>query len=189
MHPVAQMRRALVALFVVLVSGCASHMNTVKDGTDDALMLKGHDPVAYFTQGRHVLGDPQLRAQHAGVTYRFANAANRDAFNREPTKYAPQFGGYCTNGIAYGIPWGGDPDTFKIIEGKLYIFGGSTSRDYFLMDEKRNMEFANKYWKDEIEGSNATVRRYWRLVNRVPNYKTGAELAAEWKARQERQNK
>jgi YHS domain-containing protein len=177
--------KLLFALAIALVlAGCAGHLNTIKEGDDGALMLKGHDPVAYFTDGRHVLGAAQFKAEHEGGTYRFASAANRDAFTREPKKFAPQYGGFCANGIAYGIPWGGDPDTFKIVDGKLYIFGGAGSMKYFLMDEKRNIGLADKYWADEIQGSSATVRRYWRLVNRVPHYKSGAELEAEWKARQ-----
>jgi hypothetical protein len=107
-------------------------------------------------------------------------------FDAAPEKYIPQFGGFCTNGIAYGIPWGGDADVFEMIDGKLYIFGGQGSHDAFNLDPKRNMELANKYWREEVNGSNALVQRTYRLVVRVPHYKSGKELAEEVKAKKAR---
>jgi len=64
----------------------------------------------------------------------------------------PEFGGYCANGIVYGIPWGGDADTWKIIDGKLYFFGGQASRDAFKLDEANNLALAQQYWTAEIVG-------------------------------------
>jgi len=89
----------------------------------------------------------------------------------------PQFGGYCANGIAYAIPWGGDADTWKIIDGKLYIFGGQGSKDAFALDEKKNLALAEAYWKDEVAGSHSFIQRSKRLIFRVPHYQSGEELA------------
>ena len=166
------------------LAATAAPYNTTSDGADAQLMLRGHDPVAYFTIGRHLAGKPDIKADHDGVTYRFANEENKAMFLKEPAKYVPQYGGFCSNGIVYGIPWGGEPDTWQMIDGKVYIFGGTGSMRYFLMDEKRNVDLANRYWKDEIEGGGAFLQRYKRLVFRVPHYKTGAELEAEWQAKQ-----
>ena len=178
----------LAAVFIaaMALTACASSgpNNSTSDGADSVLMLKGHDPVAYFTLGKHTLGKPEIKATHDGATYRFASAEHQSMFTKEPTKYAPQYGGFCANGIAYGIPWGGDPDTRKIIDGKLYIFGGEGSRKYFLMDEKKNLQLADQYWAGEIKGSNAFTQRYYRLVFRVPHYKTGKQLEAEWQQAQ-----
>jgi YHS domain-containing protein len=168
-----------VALIVSACGGAGPH-NLAADGQDGRLMLKGHDPVSYFKVGKHLAGNPAIKAEHEGVIYRFVSEDNKAAFVKEPQRYIPQFGGYCTNGIAYGIPWGGDPDTFKIIDGKLYIFGGKDSMNYFLMEEKRNLELAHRHWKEEIAGRNALVQRSYRLVIRVPHYKTGKELAEEY---------
>jgi YHS domain-containing protein len=171
------------ALLIPMASLAAPY-NTTSEGADASLMLKGHDPVAYFSVGRHLPGKPEIKADHDGVTYRFASEENKAMFLKEPAKFVPQYGGFCSNGIVYGIPWGGEPETWKMIDGKVFIFGGAGSMRYFLMDEKRNLELANRYWKDEIEGGGAFVQRYKRLVFRVPHYKTGAELEAEWQAKQ-----
>ena len=96
---------------------------------------------------------------------------------RDRARYLPQYGGFCANGIVYGIPWGGDADTWKLVDGKLYIFGGRGSMDAFLLDEKANVAMADKYWKEEVSGSNSFIQRSKRMVLRVPHYKSGEELA------------
>jgi YHS domain-containing protein len=157
---------------------------TNSDGADAKLMLEGHDAVAYFKQNDAVRGDPAIKLDHKGVTYRFASEANKAEFQRAPEKYMPQFGGFCSNGINYAVPWGGGggPNTWRIYRGKLYVFGGQSSRDQFEIETERNLELAHKYWNDEVAGSNALLTRWKRLVLRVPHYKTGKQLADEWEA-------
>lgn len=179
---------ALVLAFGVL-SGCSamlaqnpsSALKPVKavamDG-DDHVMLTGHDVVAYFTLGRHALGSAQIKSVYEGVTFRFANAEHKALFDKEPRKYIPQYGGFCAGGIAYAIPWGGDADSFRIVDGRLFIFGGSGSRAAFELDTPGNVKLADAYWKNEVAGSNSFAQRAWRLVFRVPHYKSDAQLAA-----------
>jgi YHS domain-containing protein len=170
-------------------SGCAplttqspgqglSPVNAVADGADKHVMLGGYDVVSFFTDRKHQQGSSGIKSDYKGVTFRFASAEHKRMFDAAPEKYMPQFGGYCTNGIVYGIPWGGG-ENFEIIDGKLYMFGGQGSRDAFMLDVPRNMALANKYWNEEVNGSNAFVQRSKRLVFRVPHYKSGKELAEE----------
>ena len=142
------------------------------------VMLKGHDVVAYFTQNKHALGSAQFSSVYEGITFQFASAEHKALFDKEPAKYQPQYGGYCANGIVYGIPWGGDADSWRMIDGKLYIFGGAGSRDGFLIDVPANTKLADKYWAEEVAGSNSFWQRSKRLIFRVPHYKSGSELAA-----------
>jgi YHS domain-containing protein len=181
---------ALLSLVALVAPGCAplvtqspgeglSPVNAVSEGEDKHLMLFGHDVVSYFTDHHHQLGSPQIKSVYKGVTFRFASAEHKQMFDAAPEKYIPQFGGYCANGIVYGIPWGGDADNWEIIDGKLYMFGGQGSHDAFNLDPKRNLALAEKYWKEEVDGSNAFIQRTTRLIFRVPHYKTGKELAEE----------
>jgi len=178
----------------MLLSGCApfvtqspgeglSPVNAVAEGSDKHLMLFGHDVVSYFTDRKQQKGAPEIKSVYKGVTFRFASAEHKQMFDAAPEKYIPQYGGYCTNGIVYGIPWGGDADNWEIIDGKLYMFGGQGSHDAFNLDPRRNMSLAEKYWKEEVNGSNAFIQRTTRLVFRVPHYKSGKELAEEVAAR------
>ena len=190
-------RKLALAAVVVSLAGCGAitaqnpsgslrPVNAVADGADAGVMLKGADVVTYFTQDKYVQGSPQFKSDYQGVTFRFSSAANKALFDKEPTKYQPQFGGYCADGLVYGIPWGGDADTWRMVDGKLYIFGGAGSRDAWLLDEPRNLKLADKYWNEEVQGSNSFWQRTKRLVFRVPHYQTGEQLAkavAEAKAK------
>jgi YHS domain-containing protein len=180
----------LAVTAAVLLTGCAplvtqspgqglSPVNAVSEGEDKHLMLFGHDVVSYFTEKAHRPGNPAIKSVHKGVTFRFSKAEHKALFDAAPEKYIPQFGGYCANGIVYGIPWGGDADTWEILDGKLYIFGGKGSHDAFMLDVPRNLALADRYWREEVNGSNAFFQRAKRLILRVPHYKSGAELAAE----------
>jgi YHS domain-containing protein len=178
---------AALVLAAALLGGCAmvaqnpgtalKPVNAVADGGDARVMLKGADVTAYFTQGRYVQGSPQFKSVYEGVTFRFASAEAKALFDANPKKYLPEYGGYCANGIVYAIPWGGDADSFRMIDGKLYIFGGAGSRDGFNLDVPGNIKLADAYWKDEVAGNNSWWQRYKRLVFRVPHYKSGPELA------------
>lgn len=184
------MRILLAAIAALALSACApmtaqnphaglSPVNAVADGADKHVILFGYDVVSYFTQGAPRRGSAAIESDYRDVTFRFSKPEHKALFDAAPEKYIPQFGGYCTNGIVYGIPAGGNVDTWKIIDGKLYIFGGQGSLDGFMLDVPRNMALANKYWNEEVNGSNPFVQRYKRWVFRVPHYVTGKELAEQ----------
>jgi YHS domain-containing protein len=185
-----QLKLMLAGAVIVGVSACAplvvqspggqiSPVNAVAQGDDKHLMLFGHDVVSYFTENKHRLGSEAYKSKVGEVTFRFSSAENKAVFDKEPNKYVPQYGGYCANGLVYSIPWGGNADNFKIIDGKLYIFGGQGSLDAFMLDVKGNTELADKYWKTEVAGSNAFIHRTKRTtLARVAHYKSGPELAA-----------
>ncbi len=180
---------ATLAISLLGLAGCAGinaqnpsgnyrPVNVTIMESGEPLFLKGHDVVAYHTENTHAMGNPAFRSSHEGSTFQFKNAQHKALFDANPAKYLPAYGGYCANGIAYGIPWGGDADTWKMIDGKVYIFGGAGSRDGFLVDEKANLALAEKYWNDEVKGSNSFWQRSKRMVFRVPHYKSGSEIAA-----------
>jgi YHS domain-containing protein len=187
-QPRLSLKLLLAGAVLVLASGCAplmtqspgaglSPVNAVSADGDKHLMLFGHDVVSYFTEGTHKPGQANIKSVYKDVTFRFTKTEHKTLFDREPERYLPQFGGYCANGIVYGIPWGGDADTWKIIDGTLYIFGGKGSRDAFMLDVPGNVKLAQHYWSDEVNGSNAFVQRNKRIMFKVPHYRSGKELA------------
>ncbi len=89
------------------------------------LVLKGYDPVAYFTQAKPMKGDPKYAYEWDEGRYHFASAKHRDMFAGDPEKYAPQFGGYCTGSMARGVRNEADPEGWTIQDGKLYMFGAA----------------------------------------------------------------
>lgn len=108
--------------------------------------IHGYDPVAYFTVGKPTPGNAQFTAKHDGATYRFASAANRDAFLKEPAKYAPAFGGFCAMGAALDKKLDGDPKLWRIVDGKLYLNVGEPAQKRWLEDVPGNIKKAESNW-------------------------------------------
>ena len=110
--------------------------------------IKGHDPVAYFDQGRAVAGKPELSVEHAGVTYRFATPEHRDAFRANPVKYLPQYGGFCAFGVAGGYKADIDPEAFSLVDGKLYLNYSKSIRAKWLGDVPGYVGKADAKWPE-----------------------------------------
>ena len=85
----------------------------------NGVILSGHDAVSYFTMDKAVKGYAGISAVHDGAIYHFSSEANRDAFKANPSKYAPQYGGFCAYGAAIGAKFPVDPTVFAVIDDKL----------------------------------------------------------------------
>jgi YHS domain-containing protein len=81
----------------------------------------GYDVVAYFREGKPVAGASRFSHEWQGATWRFASAANRDAFAAEPEKFAPAYGGHCAWAAAQGYKAKGDPQHWRIVDGRLFL--------------------------------------------------------------------
>lgn len=110
---------ALIAVAMLLHGAAAMASNQVYATAEGA--IRGYDPVAYFTEGRAVAGASGIQHEWNGAIWRFASVANRDAFARDPQRYAPQYGGYCAYGTASGYKVSTEPDAFAVRDGKLYL--------------------------------------------------------------------
>lgn len=85
--------------------------------------IGGYDVVAYFKQGQPVKGKASFAISHEGVIYHFFSLQNKSAFLEAPAKYEPQYGGWCAYAMgATGEKVMVDPETFKIVNGKLFLF-------------------------------------------------------------------
>jgi hypothetical protein len=108
-------------MIAVAMSGFAQtkHLNV----DDDRLALEGYDPVAYFQVKKAVKGKGTIVVEDEGVRYQFSSDANRALFIQSPSSYKPQYGGWCAYAMgAKAEKIDVDPETFKIIDGKLFLF-------------------------------------------------------------------
>jgi YHS domain-containing protein len=85
------------------------------------VILKGYDPVAYFNQGKAVMGNPSITSTYNGATYLFASREDKAEFDKNPAKFEPQYGGYCAYSMSKGKRHDIDPKAFHIYKGKLYV--------------------------------------------------------------------
>ena len=177
------MIRILVTTFIALVlAGCGTTHATLETSRGEELMLLGFDPVAYFTDGRPVRGKHILAATTEGRTYYFASSEHRATFVQSPSRYEPQYGGFCSNGAAYAVKLGSDPTQFEIRDGRLFIFGDVLGREMWLLGERDNIRHADELWPSiEDKGWREASMKAW--IFKVPWYRTGKSLMEEWRAK------
>ena len=91
---------------------------------NDGIAIQGYDPVAYFKEGKAIKGRKDIGTVfYEGITYRFSSGENKEAFKKSPASYEPQYGGWCAYAMGNdGSKVNIDPETFKILGGKLYLF-------------------------------------------------------------------
>ena len=94
-----------------------ARMNVDSNG----VVLKGYDPVAYFTRHQAVKGNPAIQTRFGGAIYYFVSVADKVAFRKNPSRYVPQYGGFCAYHLSKGALNDSDPATFFIYKGKLYV--------------------------------------------------------------------
>jgi len=111
-----------------------------------ALSLKGHDPVAYFTEHRAVKGAAKINYDFDDARYLFSTPKNRETFASSPDRYTPQFGGLCTTGLAMGMKTESDPNVWAIVDGKLYVFSSPQAKEMAQKDPHL-IEQAQEVWK------------------------------------------
>jgi len=121
---------------------------------ENGIAIQGYDAVAYFNK-QAVKGSKKFRANHRGIIYHFSSEANKQAFLKNPGKYEPMYGGWC----AYAMGDSGDkvsidPETFKIIDGKLYLFYNAyfnNTLNSWNKDEKNLKNKANTNWSNTLK--------------------------------------
>jgi len=142
----------LFITFFILVQGFSQpselrkkHFNVKKN-----IALDGYDPVSYF-DGKPIEGKEELKLSHEGIVYQFSSQTNLNKFKNKPALYEPQYGGWC----AYAMGESGekvkvDPETFKILNGKLYLFynfWGNNTLEEWNKNEKKLLQSGDTNWK------------------------------------------
>src|SRR5271165_2344559 len=119
-----------------------ARMNVDSNG----VILKGYDPVAYFTRHQAVKGNPAIQTKFGGAIYYFVSVADKVAFNKNPSRYVPQYGGFCANHLSKGELKDSDPAAFFIYKGKLYVCSAADGAKEFRSNIDENIRKADDYW-------------------------------------------
>lgn len=122
--------------------------------TKQNIAIQGYDPVSYF-DSKPKEGKESLKFTYKGVIYQFATEANLNKFKASPEKYEPAYGGWCAYAMgATGEKVKIDPETYKITDGRLFLFynfwTNNTLKDWN-KDEKGLREKADKQWSKIVE--------------------------------------
>ena len=138
-------RRAAIVLALASLSVTVASAQKV-NVSFTGLAIDGYDPVAYFTENKPVKGDSQYTFEHGGARYRFASAANRDLFAKDPAKYAPQYGAFCAYAVSRGYTADTDPLAWKIVDGRLYLNYNAGAQKEWEKDVPGNIRKGDANW-------------------------------------------
>ena len=170
------------ALTALLLTACGTPYATQENRLGEPVMLLGHDPVAYFTRRQAVRGDPATKSHLPGRTYYFVDAANKQVFDADPARFEPQYGGFCASGAAFAIKLGSDPTEWKIVDGRLFIFGDIAGRSAWDLDPAWNIAHGDEVWP-EARDQGWRWQSLKRYAFKVSWYKNTGDILREYAAR------
>jgi YHS domain-containing protein len=145
------MKRFLVAVVLFTALSGIAAAKELHNLTRDGVAIQGYDPVAFFTDNRPVKGSAQFQSQYDGAKYYFASAEHKAAFDKEPGKYEPQFGGYCAYGASQGHPAPVKIEAWQIVNGRLLMQYDLDIKDKFNKDQQGNLRKADQNWPGIVE--------------------------------------
>lgn len=150
------MRNFLLILFISLTVNSFAQTEAIRKKhyyTEDNVALSGYDPLTYFAK-KPTHGNEKIAYTYKGITYYFVSEKSRGYFKANPDKYEPAYGGWCAYALAKKKPekMEADPETYKIVDGKLYVFYNSFG-----------INTIKKWNKDETK-SKATADKNWAII-------------------------
>lgn len=144
---------------VLLLAACGKSYITPETTTNapSGVGIKGYDPVAYYEVAKPIKGNAQEKTEFSGVTYHFASADHRKAFEANPEKYLPAYGGYCAYAMALGNVVDINPKNWAVVNGQLYLNANGFAQSLWNLDRKGNIRDANKNWAVLKEKASVTA--------------------------------
>ncbi|MCJ8349905.1 YHS domain-containing (seleno)protein [Moritella sp.] len=136
------MTTALVASSLTFAANIEVNANS------NDIAISGYDTVSYFTKGTPTKGSNNFTAAYNGAIYQFSSADNRDLFKADPSKYAPQYGGFCAMGVALNKKLDTDPTAWHIRGDKLYLNYNKAVQTKWNTDIPGYIETAQVNWID-----------------------------------------
>lgn len=146
------MKKIALLLFIAIIfvfAACqkSGSFNSVSM-TAENVAVKGYDAVAYFVESGAVKGNPQYEFVWNGAKWLFSNAENMEKFKQNPEQYAPQFGGYCSWAVSHGYTADGDPNAWKIVDGKLYLNYNQQVKEKWEAEQNKLIKDGEKNWSE-----------------------------------------
>lgn len=143
----------LMAVFAILfcvISAAGASASSQSYIPQYGTALSGYDAVAYQTQNAAVRGNTGHVVYHKGLAYLFANKANADTFRANPGRYEPAYNGYCAMGVALGRKFPGDPEAFRVVDGRLYLNLNPDIQATWMKDIPGNITKAEENWPEIV---------------------------------------
>ena len=115
------------------------------------LALEGYDVTTYFNGGVPKIGLRTYQIEWNSAKWRFVSAENMRRFEKNPERFAPQYGGYCPIALAEGRLSGGLTNIWQIKNGKLYMLCSNQALEKWLENSEKIKQLADKHWPEILE--------------------------------------
>ncbi len=145
------MKNLFLALLVLTAATSFAAGKQLLNLDRNGVGIQGYDPVASFTDQRPVKGSPQFQSDYNGSRYYFASEAHKAAFDKDPAKYEPQFGGYCAYGVSHGSRAPIKIEVWQIVNGRLLMQYDLGVKDDFNKDQQGTLKKADENWPGLVE--------------------------------------
>lgn len=137
-----------IVLFAAAGLSCSTEMPAVGvNAAADGRALRGYDAVAYFRDGNPRSGDPRFEYEWKGAKWHFSSAENLAAFEADPEAYAPQYGGFCAYAVSEGYTADGDPEAWKIVNGRLFLNYNKKVQATWEQNAEERIEKGDRNWE------------------------------------------
>ncbi len=114
--------------------------------------IGGYDVVSYIKEDEAKKGDPAFNVTYKDTIYFFSSPENKETFEADPEQYIPAYGGYCATAMSEGKVFGADPENFKVVNNRTFLFyngvGGDTLSQWNESEAER-LANADKHWNNE----------------------------------------
>jgi YHS domain-containing protein len=145
------MKRVFLLLLLLISLPAFGQNKTLLNLDKQGVAIQGYDPVAFFTQNRPVKGRPEFESKYHGARYLFASAEDKSAFDANPAKYEPQFGGFCAYAASQNHTAPVKIEAFQIVNGRLLMQYDLDVRNKFNKDTQGNLQKADKNWPGIVQ--------------------------------------
>ncbi len=134
---------------VAVGAACSRQGSVAQVNTDgNGFAVRGYDTVAFFAANAAIEGNPNFEYVWRGAKWAFANAENLERFKSDPEAFAPQFGGFCSYAVSQGYTADGDPGTFEIVDGKLYLNYSPKAKAAWEAEQQRHIREGESNWAE-----------------------------------------
>lgn len=138
---------SLLAVILAFAAPAAAQRDPAPPvSAEQGLAIRGYDPAAFFTEGRPIPGSPAYEHEWNGARWRFASAETRASFAADPAAFAPHFGGHCAWAVSQNYLAPGDPNHWKIVEGRLYLNANARAKSLWQADQAAAIERGHANW-------------------------------------------
>jgi len=145
------MKRAFLALIVLSAVSSFAAGKQLLNLDSNGIAIQGYDPVAFFTEHKPVKGVRQFHSEYNGAKYLFASADDKTAFDKEPAKYEPQFGGYCAYGASRGKTAPIKIEAWQIVNDRLLMQYDLDIKGEFNKDQQGTLKKADQNWPGLVD--------------------------------------